>query len=124
DGIRRRIREEPDTPRQALVVAGLRQARGPLGFATLVVLVAAVPLLFLGGLPGAFTRPLAWAYVAAVVTSAVVALVVTPALTLALFPGSRRPGESPVVRALRARYLGVLPRSPSWGRLGALIAAA
>jgi Cu/Ag efflux pump CusA len=124
DGIRRRIREEPDTPRAALAVGALRQARGPLGYATLVVLVAALPLLFLGGLPGAFARPLAWAYAAAVATSAVVALCVTPALTLALFRDGRRPGESRVVRALRARYLAVLPRHQSWGRLGALVAAA
>jgi CzcA family heavy metal efflux pump len=123
DGIRRRLREDPDTPRPALVAAAIHQARGPLVYATLVVLVAAVPLLLLGGLSGSFTRPLAWAYVAAVVTSTVVALTVTPAVTLALFPGSARPGESPLVRALRRGYLAVLPRQAYWGRLGVLLAA-
>jgi len=123
DSVRRRLREEPDTPRSELIVTALCQGRGPLGYATLVILVAALPLVLLGGLAGSFARPLAWAYVAAVVVSTVVALTVTPALTLALFPGGKRPGESPVVRALRRGYLAVLPRQAYWGRLGVLLAA-
>ncbi|HKT03006.1 MAG TPA: efflux RND transporter permease subunit [Rugosimonospora sp.] len=103
------------------VAAAVARARGPVVYATLIVLVAAVPLLFLGGLAGSFTRPLGWAYLAAVVLSTVVALVVTPALALALSAGSGR--EVGWIRGLRRGYLALLARTLHWGRSGVVLAA-
>lgn len=53
-------------------------------YATLIVILAVVPIFFMGGIVGAFFEPLALSYLLAVVASMVVALTVTPALSLML----------------------------------------
>lgn len=57
--------------------------------ATLIALVAALPLLIPGGVIGAFAGPAVSAYVVAVLSSTLVALVVTPALDFMLLGGPR-----------------------------------
>jgi Cu/Ag efflux pump CusA len=68
-------------------------------------------VFFLQGVSGAFFQPLALSYSLAVLASMVVALTVTPALSLILLsraPLDRR--ESPVVRALKRAYGWLLVR--------------
>ena len=60
------------------------EVRSPIVYATLIIVAAAVPVFLLQGLTGAFFRPLAVSYTLAIVASMVVALTVTPALTLIL----------------------------------------
>ena len=62
-----------------------------------------LPVFFLDGLAGAFFRPLALAYVLAILASLVVALTVTPALSYMLLTGraAERP-EAPLTRWLEA----------------------
>jgi Cu/Ag efflux pump CusA len=77
----------------AAQVAASLQTRGPLAYATVVILIAIVPLLALDGVAGSFLRPLAIAYVSAVTVSFFVALTLTPALSHLLLrrrPGGRR----------------------------------
>jgi len=65
------------------------RVRRPLAFATLVMLAATVPLLFLGfrnGLDAAFIRPIVLGYTLALVASMMVALVVSPTLAMLLLP--------------------------------------
>ena len=73
--------------------------------------LAIVPVAVMEGRPGAFFEPLALAYALAAVAAMVVALTLTPALSLMLFsrgkPGGR---ESPLVRRLTPRYDGALSR--------------
>jgi CzcA family heavy metal efflux pump len=74
-------------------------------YAVLISLVVLVPVFFTRGAFGAFFPSIAVAYAVAVVSSMVVALVVTPALGLTLLataPTDVR--ESPIVRWLRPRY--------------------
>ena len=69
------------------------------------------PIFFLEGLTGAFFKPLAFSYALAVGASMVVALTVTPALSLILLRNAaleRR--QSPLVRWLQAGYERVLSR--------------
>lgn len=85
------------------------EVRGPIIYATLIIVAAAAPVFFVGGLTGAFFRPLAVSYTLAVLASLVVALTVTPALALLLLaraPLQRR--DPPVVRLLQRRYTAVL----------------
>ncbi len=68
-----------------------------------------VPVLFLEGLTGSFFRPLAMAYILAILASLLVALTVTPALSLMLLPGAvDRHRASPLVRGLQAIYRAIL----------------
>ena len=88
------------------------ETRGVAMYAALIVLLAVIPVLFLGGVSGAFFQPLALAYVLAVGASMLVGLTVTPALSLVLLGGRPRGGggESPVAVWLRDRYDGAVRR--------------
>ena len=69
--------------------------------------MAVVPVLFLEGLSGAFFRPLVLSYGLAVLVSMLVALTVTPALSLLLLSrGKLVARESPVMRGAQARLPG------------------
>jgi CzcA family heavy metal efflux pump len=116
ENIVRRLREHREAGSQkstaAIVLDASLEVRGPIVYATLIVVAAAAPVLFLGGLTGAFFRPLAMSYTLAVLASLVVALTVTPALALLLLSraGLRR-SASPVVRWLQRGYTGFLARA-------------
>jgi CzcA family heavy metal efflux pump len=80
-------------------------------YASLIVLLAVMPIFFMGGVSGAFFEPLALSYVLAVVASMVVALTVTPALSLLLLRKTPGPGrQSPVALRLAGRYDALLRR--------------
>ncbi len=99
------------------------ETRSATIYATAIVLLALTPIFFMGGVSGAFFEPLALSYLLAVVASMVVALSVTPALSLLVFgrpagrpeggaegKAARVPGESPIAVWLRVRYERVLQR--------------
>ena len=113
DNMQRRLREHRQqgeyegAARSAAgaVLDAALEMRGSALFATLIILVAAVPVVLLEGLTGSFTRPLVLSYALAVLASMVVALTVTPALGLLLSSGDRRNrAESPIIRWLQPRY--------------------
>ncbi len=88
------------------------QTRRVAVYATLIVLLAVLPIFFMDGVSGAFFAPLALAYALAVVASTLVALTVTPALSVLVFgktPAALR--ESPVAVRLRERYDALLRRA-------------
>ncbi|MGB3829132.1 MAG: efflux RND transporter permease subunit, partial [Ornithinimicrobium sp.] len=94
-----------------VVLEASLEVRGPIIYATLIIIVAAVPIFFLEGLTGAFFRPLAIAYTLAVLSSMVVALTVTPALALILLRNAPLdPREPPLVRLLKRGYVPILRR--------------
>lgn len=88
DNIRRRLqphRAEGGSPSAIDIIVGASQEmRGPILWATSIVIVSVVPVLVLGEVTGAFLRPLVLTYALAVLVSMVVALTVTPALAVAL----------------------------------------
>jgi Cu/Ag efflux pump CusA len=133
--IRRRLQQRPQdalaTSSADVVRRAVLETRGPLVYATLIGLLALLPVLFVGftwGLPNSFFEPLALSYALALLASIAVALTVTPALALLLLrnaPLDRR--ESPLVYHLQHRYDLVLARivgRPRWalGIWGALVA--
>lgn len=127
----RQARHEGSTRSTAAIILDASlEVRSPIIYATLIIVAAVIPVFLLQGLTAAFFRPLALAYTLAILASLVVALTVTPALTLLFL--RRAPLErhsSPIVRWLQKRYMSLLDRilhRPRWvyGALGALVLAA
>jgi CzcA family heavy metal efflux pump len=109
--LRENRREGHGKTTAAIVLEASLEVRGPIVYATLIILIAMAPIFFLTGLTGAFFKPLAFSYVLAVAASLVIALTVTPALSLILLakaPLERR--QSPVERWLERGYEGILSR--------------
>jgi Cu/Ag efflux pump CusA len=94
---------------QVVLQASL-EVRSAVVYASLIVVLVFLPVFFLEGLAGAFFRPLALAYVLAILASLVVALTVTPALSYLLLTGraAARP-EAPLTRWLKRVYRALLP---------------
>jgi CzcA family heavy metal efflux pump len=112
-----------DRPVADIVRQASHEVRRPLTYATLIALLVIVPVAVMEGRPGAFFEPLALAYAVAVVTAMVIALTVTPALSLILFSrGSALRRESPLLRLMRPRYDSILARVIGRPR-GVLVAA-
>ena len=92
-----------------LVLAASLEVRVAIFYATLINIVAVIPVMLVGGLTGAFFEPLALAYGLAVLASMLVALTVTPALGLVLLGGARlAPGDPPLMRVLKRGYARAL----------------
>ena len=94
------------------------EVRGAIVYATLIEIFAILPVFFMQGLSGAFFKPLAMSYALALLVSMIVALTVTPALSLILLRNAPLEGrESPIVRWLQAAYAKLLApvvRSPKF----------
>jgi CzcA family heavy metal efflux pump len=110
---RLRLNREAGNPRSAFAVVldASLEVRSAVVYASLIVALVFLPVFFLGGLAGAFFRPLATAYVVAILASLLVALIITPALSLLLLPRAAADhAEPPSVTKLKARYRALLPR--------------
>ena len=113
ENIARRLRENTSrpAPRPAarVVLDASLEVRGSVVYATFVVILVFAPVLALTGVHGALFRPLGLAYILATLASLIVALTVTPAMTLVLLGrrGHRAP-QSAVLRWLTTRYTRVL----------------
>jgi Cu/Ag efflux pump CusA len=79
-------------------------------YGSVIVCLVFLPVFLLDGLAGSFFRPLALSYVLAIAASLLVALVVTPALSLMLLPQAVHERESPLVSYLKSGYRRLLPR--------------
>jgi CzcA family heavy metal efflux pump len=115
ENIVRRLRQHrlsgSDRSTASVILEASLEVRSPIVYATLIIVAAAIPVFMLVGLTGAFFRPLALSYTLAIVASMVVALTLTPALTLILLrkaPVERH--ESPIVKWLHAGYTKLLAR--------------
>src|SRR3954470_21034692 len=112
----------------SVILEASLEVRSPIVFATLIIVAAAIPVFLLQGVSGAFFRPLALSYTLAIVASLVVAMTLTPALTLILLrnsPIERR--DSPLVRVLQRGYTSLLTRlfrRPRWTYAGVIAVTA
>lgn len=97
------------SPFRVVLEASL-EVRSAVVYATLIVILVFLPIFFLEGLAGAFFRPLAIGYVLSIVASLLVALTVTPALSLILLAKDKRVAvEPPLARWLKVPYRRLLP---------------
>lgn len=122
---RLRLNAQAGYPRSAFAVVldASTEVRSAVVFGSIIVAAALIPVFSLTGLTGAFFQPLALTYITAILASLLVALTVTPAMSLMLLPGSarRREKEAPVVVWLKAQYRPLLSRL--LGRWRAALAA-
>ncbi|MGH6816131.1 MAG: efflux RND transporter permease subunit, partial [Hyphomicrobiaceae bacterium] len=115
ENIVRRLRqshmEGSDKTTLSIILDASLEIRSPIMYATLIIVLAVMPVFFLGGLTGAFFTPLAFAYSLAMLASMVVALTVTPALCLMLLDKSTvAHRQSPLVPWLQQGYDAILQR--------------
>jgi CzcA family heavy metal efflux pump len=120
-----RMADRPLSPFRVVLKASL-EVRSAVVFASLIIALVFAPVFLLEGVAGAFFRPLAFAYLVAILASLLVALTVTPALCLMLLPGAKeRAGDAPLTRWLKRGYRRVLPfilARPRWA-VGFLLGA-
>ncbi len=109
---RLRLNRAAGSPHSAfrVVVDASLEVRSAVVYATLIVIIVFLPIFFLDGIAGSFFRPLATAYILAILASLLVALVVTPALSYMLLTGDGgRREDAPLARLVRRGYAAILP---------------
>ena len=132
ENIVRRLKQNaalPESGRQPVhlvVAAATREIQGSIVFATLIIMLVFTPIFFLTGVEGRLLAPLGHAYVVALAASLLVAVTVTPVLSLWALANAkeiRAPREAPWIEAMKARYQRILiPVLPRWGLLAVLSA--
>ncbi len=105
---RLRLNSVAENPRSSFSVVfdASMEVRSAVVYATIIVVLAFLPVFFLTGLAGAFFKPLAAAYILAILASLAVALTVTPAMSLFLLPKSatKRHIDGPLVLFFKRVY--------------------
>ena len=107
--LRQHRQEGSDKSTASIILGASLEVRSAIIYATLIEVAAVTPVFFLGGLSGAFFQPLALSYALAVGASMVVALTVTPAMSLILLSNAPlKSQQPPLVRVLHRVYGAVL----------------
>jgi len=99
--------ESERRPRLKVILEASNEIRPAMVFATIIIVLAFLPLMFLEGIEGRFFRPLGIAFGVSIIASLAVALTVTPAMCRYLMYGRSNHDESnepPLVRKLKALY--------------------
>ncbi len=110
----------------SIILESSLEVRSAIIYATLIDVVAIIPIFFIQGLSGAFFQPLAISYGLAVLASLLVALTVTPAMALILLRNaSVEKRSSPLARVLQDGYQRLLARiirsaKPAFALVGAI----
>jgi Cu/Ag efflux pump CusA len=122
----RRLRQARERPNgdangrtAATIVRAVLEMRGPAVYATFILVLAAMPVLFLEGMTGAFFHPIATSFILALIASMLVALVITPALGLLLLSksslGNADSAMAGVARGIHVALFGWAARTPALG---------
>lgn len=133
ENVFRRLREnaalpvEMRRPVAEVVFQASNEIRSAMVFATVLIVIVFVPLLFLQGMEGRFFRPLGITYITSILASLVVALTVTPAMCKYLLRGrlgrhAERDGF--LVRFLKSVYSPLLRLAVRGRMLVAVLALA
>ncbi len=138
ENVYRRLNEERAIPSDRrrtitqIVFDASNEIRPSMVFATAIIVIVFVPLMFLSGIEGRFFRPLGVTYIVSILASLLVALTVTPALCKVLLKrrlvargeqALQRHGDGWLVRRLKRWYEPAL-RWALRRRTGTLVGAA
>ena len=131
ENILRRLRQNQllsnPLPAFRVVLSASMEVRSAVVYASLIIITVFIPVFFLPGLTGTFFRPLALAYMIAIVASLGVALTVTPALCLLLLGGNKdfQQKEGRLSGWAKNGYRSLLPRfaKKPWYAVGILISS-
>jgi CzcA family heavy metal efflux pump len=113
ENILRRLRQNAadENPRPAfdVVLSASLEVRSAVVYATFAVALIFVPILTLSGLAGRIFAPLGIAYILSILASLVVALTVTPALSMILLSQRRlREQEPALIHWMKRHYISIL----------------
>ncbi|MCH9648143.1 MAG: CusA/CzcA family heavy metal efflux RND transporter [Deltaproteobacteria bacterium] len=116
ENVFRRLKEEKSLPAgdrrpsTEVVAAATTEVVKPILFATLIIVLVFLPIFFLPGLEGRLLRPLGLAFIAALCSSLVVALTITPVLAALLLGRGRslEAGEPWLLRVFHGTYRPIL----------------
>ena len=116
ENVYRRLEENSRLPaedrksRMRVIFDASNEIRASIVFATVIICIVFVPLLFLQGLEGRFFRPLGLTYMISVMSSLFVAMTLTPALCWYLLRGkaSEQHPDARFVRILKRTYRPLL----------------
>lgn len=95
ENVYKRLRENHRLPREVrrpvfdVVFEGSKEIRSSIFNATLIIMVAFIPLFFLSGMEGRMLKPLGLAFIIALAMSLIVAMTVTPLLCYLLLSGDK-----------------------------------
>lgn len=108
---RLRLNREFRRPPIQVILEASVEVRSAVLYGTLIVIAVFVPVFTLEGLSGAFFKPLAVSYVFAILASLLVALTITPAMSLLLLTAQgARATEPKAVGWLKRQYEPLLAR--------------
>ncbi|MCG7932899.1 MAG: efflux RND transporter permease subunit [Candidatus Thiodiazotropha lotti] len=116
ENVYRRLGENAGLPEQErrhrmrVIFDACKEITQSVVFATLIICIVFVPLLFLQGLEGRFFQPLGVTYIISVMASLVVAMTLTPAMCWYLLRGrlAEVHGDTLLVRGLKRAYRPLL----------------
>lgn len=123
ENVFRRLKERRQNTDREHVLPIVREAsdeiRSPMVFATVIIVLVFVPLLFLQGIEGRFFRPLGLTYIISTIASLLVAVTVTPALCMLLLARKKKLGgahdnDGFLVRWLKRGYRPALSGAIRW----------
>jgi HME family heavy-metal exporter len=107
-------------PRLKVILDASNEIRPAMVFATIIIVLAFLPLMFLEGIEGRFFRPLGIAFGVSIIASLVVALTVTPAMCRYLMRGKSNHDNTvdpPLVRKLKAVYIPLVKTAVRFRKL-------
>ena len=115
-------------PRLDVILDASNEIRPAMVFATVIIVLVFLPLMFMEGIEGRFFRPLGIAFGVSIIASLLVALTVTPAMCRFLMKGRAEGAEekdTPLVRWLKGIYVPTVRQAVRYRKLvlgGALAA--
>ena len=121
---RKLSRRAPGEKNSDLIVEGASNAAKPVLFATLIILVAFIPLFTMQGVPGKIFAPMSVTYGFALCGALLFSLIFAPVLAYMVAPAqpTQEKHETPLGGFLRRRYDNRLPRVLAHPRLSWVLA--